>query len=150
MMIKLNGKQYLLNFTYTSIYFLEVAFGKPFDEMLREETPFNQQIITAWAMLANEPDFKNMDIIGISEVVQKSIEDGELTIDEFFDKINKTYTESIIIKQIFNLDESSPPSGSGGQERASEKPIRRNTFSKYLSRLKHSCRAFLEEFTKGI
>lgn len=145
MLIKINDKQYMLEFTYKSIYFLEVAFEKPYIETLGEQTPYNQQLMTFWSMMINEEEFKNHDIMQMAEVVQESLERGDFDINEFFDKVNKAYLDSTIVKQIFDL-----PSDSGRRGRASENKDRRGLFHGIMSRLANRFRGFLEKYPEDI
>lgn len=146
MIIKFQGKNRELKLTYKSIHFLELAFGQSYVEFIGEQTPFNQSLYLFWAMMQNDPEFSGMDVLEISDMLQESLDSYEFTLPEYFDKVNKSYQASVIVKQLFekepNPDEEPSPRGFGGRRFSA---FRRKVLHDLMLRLRNRCQRFLDK-----
>lgn len=146
MLIKFQGKNIDLRMTYKSIHFLELAFGKAYIDFVAEQTPFNQSLYLFWAMLQNIPEYEGKDVLEVSDFLQKSLDEYEFTLTEYFEKVNQSYQSSIIIKQLFekepNPDEEKSPRNVGGRRFSA---FRRKVLHGIMLRLRNFSQRFLDK-----
>lgn len=147
MLIKFQGKNVDLRMTYKSIHFLELAFGKAYIDFIAEQTPFNQSLYLFWAMLQNYPEYEGKDVLEVSELLQTSLDSYEFTLTEYFDKVNKSYQSSLIIKQLFekepNPDEEDSPRGFRGRRVSA---FGRKILHDLMRRLRNTSQRFLDKY----
>lgn len=148
MIIKFQGKNRELKLTYKSIHFLELAFGQSYAEFILEQTPFNQSLYLFWAMMQNDPEFSGKDVLEISELLQQSLDNYEFTLTEYFEKVNKSYQQSVIVKQLFekepNPDEEASPRGFGGRRVSA---LGRKILHGIVFRLRNRCQRLLDKYS---
>lgn len=118
MMIYFQGKNRSLKMTYYSIHVLELAFQEPYANFIMEQTPFNQSLYCFWAMIQNEEEFRGYTVPQIADLLEKSLEESEFTLEEYFDKVNKSYSDSLVVQQLFKAP-SNPRDG--GEENSPSK-----------------------------
>lgn len=143
MIIKFQGKNIELKMTYKSIYLLEIAFEESYSSFIQEQTQFNQSLYTFWAMLQNEPEYYGMPVDEVAMLLQDSLERYEFTLDEYFDKVNRSYQNSIIVKQLFELEspQELPRRGGGGKASA----FGRKVFYGIMLRLRNFSQRLLDK-----
>lgn len=121
MIIQFQGKNRNLKMTYYSIHLLELAFQQPYANFILEQTNFNQSLYCFWAMIQNDKEFEGLSVPQIADLLDDSLEKGEFTLEEYFEKVNKSYSDSLIVQQLFKKTGSdSNPRGRG--ERNSPSP----------------------------
>lgn len=138
MIIRFQGKNRSLKMTYYSIHVLELAFQEPYANFIMEQTPFNQSLYCFWAMIQNDSDFEGLSVPEVADLLDESLDKGEFTLEEYFEKVNKSYSDSLIVQQLFKKSGNSPR---GGGERNS--PTRRH---KVLHAIMRKLRDFSERF----
>lgn len=122
MIIYFQGKNRPLKMTYYSIHVLELAFQEPYANFILEQTPFNQSLYAFWAMIQNEEEFRGSTVPQITDLLEDSLEKGEFTLDEYFEKVNTSYADSLVVQQLFKP--TSNPRGRG----EGNSPTRRKVF----------------------
>lgn len=116
-LITIRGKQRELKFTYKSMYYLEVAWDEEYLSKLLTYTPTIQTNYLFYAMLVNIPEFEGITLDGTLELIQECLENNDFDMEEYFTKVSKAHTNSMLVNQLFK---QSTPSGSVGTEQADE------------------------------
>lgn len=142
MIIKFQGKNRSLKMTYYSIHVLELAFQEPYANFIMEQTPFNQSLYCFWAMIQNDSDFEGLSVPEIADLLDESLEAGEFTLDEFFDKVNKSYSDSLIVQQLFKKAGSESPRVRG---EGNSPVVKRKILHAVMRRLRDFAERFLEK-----
>lgn len=141
MIINFQGKNRSLKMTYFSIHMLEIAFQEPYANFIMEQTPFNQSLYAFWAMIQNEEEFNGFTVPQIANLLEDSLENGEFTLDEYFEKVNKSYADSLVVQQLFK---QSSPRGRGEEN----SPARRKVFYGIMRRLRNFLDRFLAKHSE--
>lgn len=141
MIIQFQGKNRNLKMTYFSIHLLELAFSQPYANFIMEQTPFNQSLYCFWAMIQNDKEFEGLSVPQIADLLDESLEKEEFTLQEYFDKVNKSYSDSLIVQQLFKKSGSENPSGRG----EGNSPTRGKVLHAIMRRLRNFAKRFLEK-----
>lgn len=142
MIIKFQGKNRSLKMTYYSIHLLELAFQEPYANFIMEQTPFNQSLYCFWAMIQNDSDFEGLSVPEIADLLDESLELGEFTLEEFFEKVNKSYSDSLIVQQLFKKSGNDSPRGRGDE---SSPALRHKILHAIMRKLRDFSQRFLDK-----
>lgn len=149
-LINFRGKQYPLEFTHTSIMWIEAAYEENFTEVVYNKPNMTQQFILFWSMMLNFEEYTQMPLEPMIKLITLSVEEGEFTTDEFRDKVFKAYADSTIILQIFKTNKKSKeklPSETALQETFD---VRRKGIYGIVRRLRDRCTIFLIKHSKQV
>lgn len=143
MLLKFQGKNLDLKFTYLSIHYIEVAFDKAYMQFLAEQTPMNQNLYLFWSMLQNDKEYRGITVEQTAELVEASLNAYDFTLTEYLDTVNKVYQDSIIVKQLFETENTpeNPRRGGVGKVSAAGRKI----LYGIMRRLRNTCQRLLDK-----
>jgi hypothetical protein len=103
--ISLGGKERELRFSFLSFKALEQHYNKPAQKVFEDELAsgkLSDLSVIIWACLRKE----KLTIGKVEELIDESIENEELTLDELGEKLSKAINESKIVKSQRQGEES--------------------------------------------
>lgn len=95
--INLGKKERELRFSFLSLKALEQHYNKPVQKVLDEELnsgKLSAVVTVIWACLRKE----KLSISKVEELIDDSIEEGEIGLNELIEKLTEAINESAIIK----------------------------------------------------
>lgn len=102
MFIKLDGKEYELKFTYRTIRYLENHYSMGISSIFQKLDMESIDALTVfiWAMLKHDDEWKHRTVDDVADAIDIAIEAEELTMLDITETLEKTISNSTILKQM--------------------------------------------------
>lgn len=98
--ITLGGKEYELKFTYKSLRAIERHYDKGVFKVFAEESMEKLETINVflWACLKREKAFKSKSVDDVVDLLDESLDNGELTLNTLTKALETAFTQSTLLK----------------------------------------------------
>lgn len=99
-LLKLNGKEYELKFTYMAILQLERHYGKGVGKIFTELDLENLGTLTVfvWACLKQYKEWNKKTVDDVAQAISDSLESEDITFEDLGNAIQQAVEQSVLVK----------------------------------------------------